>query len=60
MTTTIELNEKDIAEILAKYFYTSPNNVRVEVRQDIEGYGMMEHFVHNVYATISNVNNKGL
>ena len=55
MKTTIELNEKDIAEILAKYFYTSPDNVRVEVRRDIEGYGIMEHFVHNVYATISNV-----
>ena len=55
MKTTVELNEKDIAEILAKYFYTSVDNVRVEVRQDIEGYGMMEHVVHNVYATISNV-----
>lgn len=55
MKTTIELNGKDIAEILAKYFYTSPDNVRVEVREDFEGYGMMEHVVHNVYATISNV-----
>lgn len=55
MTTTIELDRKDIVEILAKYFYTSPDNVRVEVRRDIEGYGMMEHFVNNVYATISNV-----
>ena len=32
MKTTIELNGKDIAEILAKYFYTSPDNVRVEVQ----------------------------
>lgn len=55
MTTTIELNEKDIAEILAKYFYTSPDNVKIEVRKELKGYGMMEHYVCSVYAKISNI-----
>ena len=55
MTSIVELNEEDIAEVLAKYFYTTPDNVRIEVRKEMEGYGIMEHFVHNVYATITNI-----
>lgn len=53
MKTTIELNEKDIIDILAKYFKIPSNYVRVEVRKDTEGYGITEHFVNNVYAVIS-------
>lgn len=55
MTTTIELDRKDIAEILAKYFSTSSDNVKIEVRKELKGYGMMEHYVCSVYAKISNV-----
>lgn len=45
MKKIIELNKKDIEQIIAKHFEVSVDNVNVSVKQESEGYGMGEHTV---------------
>ena len=42
MKTTIELNSIDIAEIVAKHFNTTPDNVVVSTKKEWKGSGRDE------------------
>lgn len=53
MKTTIELDEKDIAEIIAKRFEVNPKDVRVIAKKSYEGQGPMEHEVFRCHATVT-------
>lgn len=50
MNIKIELNEKDIAEILKQYY--NSNKVNIYAQKDIDGYGPMEHEVTRCRAEI--------
>ena len=52
MTRTIHCDQEDIIKILAEYFKTDRDNVKLEFYKTYQGYGMMEHEVYEVYADI--------
>lgn len=52
MKTIIELNKKDIEQIIAKHFEVSADDVDVSVIQESEGYGMGEHTVYVAEAKV--------
>lgn len=53
MEQTITLNEKDIAEIIAKNFDCDPKNVEVFTQLGYEGYGPMERITTRCRAKVT-------
>ena len=53
MKTFIELNEKDIAAIIAEKFGCSPNDVTVHVEKSYAGHGHMEYEVLSCHAKVT-------
>lgn len=53
MTTNHILNEAEIATIIAEKFKVHPRAGTVESYTEAEGYGMGEHNVQKVRATVS-------
>lgn len=51
--TIIELNEKDIATIIAEKFNCRPEEVTVHVEKSYAGHGHMEHEVLNCHAKVT-------
>ena len=52
MKTELHLGAKDIAKIIANYFGTDPKDVSIFVQKEISGYGLIEHEVSVVKATV--------
>ena len=48
MKTIVELTSADMAEIIAKHFGVSTDDVTITPHIAIEGFGMMEHEVTKV------------
>ena len=53
MKTTIELDDHDIAEIIAKRFGVKPGDVKVIAKKSYEGQGPMEYEVFSCHATVT-------
>ena len=58
MKQILELDEKDIAQIIANSYDCDVKNVRVHMEDSWEGYGPMEHRVTRVKATVT-INQEG-
>lgn len=52
MKKIIEINEKDISEIIAAYFHVKQSDVLVRVESVYEDYGHFEHKVNKCFARI--------
>lgn len=53
MIITKELNQNEIAEVIARYFDMPVESVEVECYETTEGYNMAEHTVYRAKATIT-------
>ena len=52
MKKYIELNKTDIQEVIAEKFDCRPDQVCITIEEDTAGYGMAEHTVRTVKATV--------
>ena len=52
MKHTIELNAKDIQQLIAKQFDVKEEQVVVAIRKVYSGYGIGEHEDYEIYATV--------
>ena len=52
MKHTIELNAKDIQQLIAKEFDVKEEQVFVAIRKVYSGYGIGEHEDYKIYATV--------
>lgn len=53
MRKVIYLSKKDIEQIIAEKFGENPRNVRLDVVDTCEGYGMAEVYVKTVEAVVT-------
>lgn len=53
MKQTIELDAKDIQQVIAKEFNVKEEQVTVAIRKVYSGYGIGEHKDYNIYATVN-------
>lgn len=53
MKQTIELNAKDIKQLIAKWFDVKEEQVVVSLNKVYSGYGIGEHKDYEIYATVS-------
>lgn len=58
MKTIVKLTSADMAEIIAKHFGVSTDNVTIDPYIDTEGYGMMETNVARVECEVE-INKEG-
>lgn len=56
MKQIIEFDENDIREAVAKYCGAPTENVEIDIRQEIHGYGPTEHEEAHVHARIEKTN----
>ena len=52
MKQTIELDAKDIKQLIAKEFNVEEEQVIVAIREVYNGYGLGEHKDYEIYATV--------
>ena len=52
MKHTIELNVKDIQQLIAKEFAVKEEQVVVAIKKVYSGYGIGEHKDYQIYATV--------
>lgn len=52
MNIRINLDEKDIARIIAEHFGVKVHEVTVDTEEEMRGYGMAEEVVHVATATV--------
>ena len=53
MKQTIELDAKDIKQLIAKEFNVEEEQVIVAIRKVYNGYGLGEHEDYEIYATVN-------
>lgn len=53
MKQTIELNVKDIKQLIAKEFDVKKEQVIVSISKVYSGYGIGEHKDYEIYATVN-------
>lgn len=53
MKQTIELNVKDIKQLIAKEFDVKEEQVIVSISKVYRGYGIGEHKDYEIYATVN-------
>ena len=53
MKQTIELDAKDIKQLIAKEFNVEDEQVVVAIKKVYSGYGIGEHKDYKIYATVS-------
>ena len=53
MKQTIELDAKDIKQLIAKEFNVEEGQVIVAIREVYNGYGLGEHKDYEIYATVN-------
>ena len=52
MKHTVELNAKDIKQLIAKEFNVEEEQVFVAIKKVYSGYGIGEHKDYQIYATV--------
>ena len=52
MKQTIELDAKDIKQLISKEFYVEEEQVVVAIKKVYSGYGIGEHKDYRIYATV--------
>ena len=53
MKQTIELNAKDIQQLIAKEFDVKEEWVAIAIKEVYSGYGIGEHKDYEIYATVN-------